>query len=348
MKLKILSLNKHLLHLSIILLELNPKTMNYQILLGLLTEKNIISDKQASQINTHKTSQAFSIHWELRSLLYLGITFLSTGLGILIYKNIDTIGHNILIGLIALVCAGCFYYIFLHKKPFSWQEIAGTTNFDDFALLGGCLTFLTLEGYLQYQHNIFGIRYGLAAFIPAILFFFCAYRFDHRGVLSMAITALASGVGVSIAPIKLWEANDFNNQSLTITALLLGICLVFIGWISEQKDWKKHFSFTYFLMGGNLAFVAALAGLFEFDLKIIYFIVIAILSYLSIAYARQKHSYIFLLMGVIYGYIAFTYGAFKVLPEQLDPFLYMFYFMLTGVAVIVFLIKIKELIGLKK
>ena len=341
-------LNKHLLHLTAILLAFNPKTMNYQTLLGILTEKGIISDKQSSQISTHEISQPFSVHWELRSLLYLGITLLSTGLGILIYKNIDTIGHNILIGLIALACAGCFYYAFLHKKPFSWQEIEGTTNLDDFALLGGCLTFLTLEGYLQYQYNVFGTRYGLAAFIPAILFFFCAYRFDHRGVLSMAITALASGVGVSIAPVKLWEANDFNSQNLVITALLLGIFLILFAWVSVQKDWKKHFSFTYFLLGGNLAFVAGLAGLFAFDWKIIYFVVLAILSYLYITYARQKHSYIFLLMGVVYGYIAFSYSAFKVLPEQLDPFFFMLYFMLSGVGIIVFLIKIKEIIGLKK
>ena len=322
--------------------------MNYQTLLGLLTEKTIISAEQATQINTTEKSQPFSIHWELRSLLFLGITFLSTGLGILIYKNIDTIGHNILIGLIAMVCLGCFYYAFLHKKPFSWQEIFGTTNLDDFALLGGCLTFLTLESYLQFQYTIFGTRYGLAAFIPAVLFFFCAYRFDHRGVLSMAITALASGVGVSIAPVQLWEANDFNSLNLIITALLLGSLVIFTGWISEQRNLKKHFSFTYFLLGGNLAFVASLAGLFEFDWKIIYFISAAALSFLYITYARQKNSYIFLLMGVVYGYIAFTYSIFKVMPNDLDAFFFMLYFMLTGAGVIIFLIKIKEIIGLKK
>lgn len=322
--------------------------MKPQSLLEILTEKSIISEKQSIQISSYDANRPFSIHWELRSLLYLGITFLSTGLGILIYKNIDTIGHNILIGLIALLCLGCFYYAFMHRKTFSWQEIEGSTNLDDFALLGGCLTFLTLEGYLQYQHTIFGTRYGLAAFIPALLFFLCAYRFDHRGVLSMAITALASGVGVSIAPVKLWETNNFNSQNLVITALLLGIFLIFVGWISEQRDFKKHFSFTYFLLGGNLAFVAALSGLFAFDWKIIYFFIVAILSFLSIAYARQKHSYLFLLMGVVYGYIAFTYSVFKVLPEQLDPFFFMIYFMLSGAGIILFLIKIKEIIGLKK
>lgn len=317
-------------------------------LLEKLTEKNIISAEQASQIKVSDSNQPFSIHWELRLLLYLGIMFLSTGLGVLIYKNIDTIGHNILIGLIALVCLACFYYAFRHRKPFSWAELEESTNLDDFALLGGCLTFLTLEGYLQYQYNFFGTRYGLAAFLPAILFFFCAYYFDHRGVLSMAITALASWIGISITPLRLLKNNDFNSQDMVVTAISLGVFLIIVGWVSIQKEFKKHFSFTYFIFGGNLTFIAALSGLFAFDLKFIYGIIIAILSYLSITYARTKNSFLFLLMGVIYGYIAFTYVIFKILPNDLDPFLYMLYFMLSAAGVVLFLIKIKEIVGLKK
>jgi len=317
-------------------------------LVDTLTEKNIISEEQATQVKTSDLTQPFSIHWELRLLLYLGIMLLSTGLGFVIYENIDTIGHNILIALVALVCVGCFYYAFNHRKPFSWKELDETTNLDDFALLGGCLAFLTLEGYLQYQYSFFGTRYGLAAFLPAVLFFFCAYFFDHRGVLSMAITALASWIGISITPLRLLKNNDFNSQDIVITSILLGITLIIIGWFSIQKDLKKHFSFTYFVFGGNLTFIAALSGLFTFDLKIIYGLIVGILSCFSIVYARTKHSYLFLLMGIIYGYIAFTYTIFKILPDDIDPFLFMLYFVLSGTGVVIFLIKIKAIVGLKK
>ena len=322
--------------------------MQHFSLVEKLTEKNIISNEQAYQIKVSDSNQVFSILWELRLLLYLGIMLLSIGLGVLIYKNIDSIGHNIIVALFVLVCLASFYYAFQHRKPFSWGEIEESNNFDDFALLGGCLAFLTLEGYIQYQYNFFTDRYGLAAFLPAFLFFFCAYFFDHRGVLSMAITALASWIGITITPLKLLKNNDFNNQNIIITAILLGIFLIIIGWVSIQKDLKKHFSFNYFIFGGNLTFIAALSGLFAFDLKFIYGIIIAVLSYLSITYARNKQTYLFLLMGVIYGYIAFTYTAFKILPDELDPFWYMFYFMLSGVGIVLFLIKIKEIVGLKK
>nr|WP_299418164.1 DUF2157 domain-containing protein [uncultured Emticicia sp.] len=313
-----------------------------------LTEKNIISNEQAYQIKVSDSNQVFSIHWELRLLLYLGIMLLSIGLGVLIYKNIDSIGHNIIVALFVLVCLASFYYAFQHRKPFSWGEIEESNNFDDFALLGGCLAFLTLEGYIQYQYNFFTNHYGLAAFLPAFLFFFCAYFFDHRGVLSMAITALASWIGITITPLKILENNDFNNQYIIITAILLGIFLIIIGWVSIQKDLKKHFSFNYFIFGGNLTFIAALSGLFISDSEFTYGIIIAVLSYLSIIYARTKQSYLFLLMGVIYGYIAFTYAVFKILPSNLNSFLYILYFMLSALGIILFLIKIKEIVGLKK
>lgn len=164
----------------------------------------------------------------------------------------------------------------------------------------------------------------------------------------MAITALASWIGVSITPLRLLKNNDFNSQDMAITAISLGIFLMIIGWVSIQKEFKKHFSFTYFIFGGNLTFIAALSGLFTFDLKFIYGIIIAILSYLSITYARTKHSYLFLLMGVIYGYVAFTYSIFKILPDDVAAIGFMFYFMLSAAGVVVFLIKIKEIIGLKK
>jgi hypothetical protein len=136
---------------------------------------------------------------------------------------------------------------------------------------------------------------------------------------------------------------------MVITAILLGIFLIIIGWISIQKELKKHFSFTYFIFGGNLTFIAALSGLFAFDLKFIYGIIITVLSYLSITYARTKHSYLFLLMGVIYGYMAFTYIMLKIIPNNdLNAIGFMLYFMLSAAGVVLFLIKIKEIVGLKK
>jgi hypothetical protein len=323
--------------------------MEYTKLLKTLVENAIMPEEQSEKIAVYEQTKPFSIHWELRTLLYVGITLLGAGLGVVIYENIDSIGHNVLIGLIVMAFLGCLYYAFKHRKPFTWEEVVETEKLDDFALLGACVMFLTLEGYLQYQYNIFGTRYGLATILPAILFFFLAYRFDHRGVLSMAITAFASWVGVNIAPIRLWQQKNFSTADVTHISILLGVVLIVMGGLSEYKNWKKHFSFSYFIFGFNIAFVATLAGLFQFDMKLLYLLIIAVLSYASIWYARRTQSYLFLLMGVLYGYIALTYWIFHwEYTNGLDFTLYMLYFMGSAVGVVFFLINIKQIIGLKK
>jgi hypothetical protein len=322
--------------------------MDTKSILENLTQKGIMPEEQAVQILEYETAKPFSIHWELRSLLYLGITLLTSGLGVLIYKNIDTIGHQAIIALIASLALACFYHVIRHRQPFSWDEVSHATKFSEHALLLGCTLFLILEGYLQFQYNFFGTQYGIAIFIPTVLFFVLAYRFDHRGVLSMAITGLASWLGLTISPLAVLEKNDFTAPGITTTGIILGIALAVISWLSETRNLKKHFGFTYLLLGGNLAVLASMIGLFTSSPKIIYFLIGALLCFYLVQYARKTHSLIFLLMGVVYGYIILTYAAFESLPDTVLGFLSIYYFLFTSIGVIFFLLNVKKILGLKK
>lgn len=322
--------------------------MKYTDITDLLTQQEIISDEQCNTIHTAEATRRFSIHWELRTVLYLGVTLLSSGFGVVIYENINSIGHTVLIALISLVCLACFFFAFKHRKPFTWGENLTTTNLDDFALLSGCLAFLTLEGYLQYQYDLFGTRYGLAALIPAILFFGLAYIFDHRGVLSMAITALTYSIGISIIPVKMWETFDLESRHLIMNALIIGISLTLTGWFSEYKNLKKHFLFTYLFFGGNLAFIAALAGLFTLDFKLIYLLITATLASVFVIYARRKQSYMYLLMAVIYGYIALTYIIFHSTTDEASFGYISIYFMFSAGLVTLILLRVKKIIKAEK
>ena len=53
-------------------------------------------------------------------------------------------------------------------------------------------------------------------------------------------------------------------------------------------------------------------------------------------------------MGVIYGYIALTYGIFKILPNNVDVFFYLLYFFASAGGVIFFLIRVKNILKIKK
>src|SRR5882757_9506041 len=204
-----------------------------------LHAEGLIADDSLRKITALEEGRLFSLHWELKTLLYLGVTLLSGGLGVLVYKNIDTIGHQVVLAFIALVCAGCFYYCIRKKAPFTFFKVPPPNAFFDYILLLGCLTFITFIGYLQFEYTFFGNAYGLATFIPMVVLFFSAYYFDHLGVLSLAITNLAAWAGIAVTPLQILKENDFANERLIYTGLALGILLVLAGLTSERRNFKK-------------------------------------------------------------------------------------------------------------
>jgi Predicted membrane protein (DUF2157)/L-rhamnose-proton symport protein (RhaT) len=201
-----------------------------------LLEKQQISPSQAENIQEYEDKKPFSLNWELTTMLSIGVLMLNLGLGILLYQNIDSIGHGVLIALIGLVSVACFYYAFRYRSPFSFGEVTSPTPYFDYVLLFGCLTFLLMEGYWQYQYQIFGEQYGLATFIPMVFFFAVAYFFDHKGVLSLAITTLAAWVGLTITPLELLQKNDFNSAQIIYTGVFLGASLVVASFVLSKLN----------------------------------------------------------------------------------------------------------------
>ncbi|TGE28004.1 DUF2157 domain-containing protein [Hymenobacter metallicola] len=320
-------------------------------ILGVLRSLHLLSAEQAETIRVYERNKPFSLYYELRTLLSLGVTLLSTGLGLLIYKNIDSLGHGVIVALIALLSAAGFAYAHRQRQPFTWQAARNSAS-ADYALLLGCLTLLTLLGYLQYQYDVFGTRYGLLVLLPTLVFFGCAYRFDHRGVLSMAITGLAAWVGVSIAPVSAFTSNNYALPHLDAVAIVLGLGLAAVGLASERYDRKKHFGYTYLLLGSNLALVALLTTMFRNSFEpgflppVLAALLIIGLSAALYWYARRTHSYVFVLLGALYGYIAVTYLYFQLAELDRDFEVTGFvYFPLSTVAVILLLLNLKKIVG---
>jgi hypothetical protein len=315
-----------------------------------LQRDNFLSPEEYQKLSNRFSSKLFSVHWELKIILYLGVMLLSTGLGILIYLNIDTIGHTVIVSLIGLACLACFVYAYLRRKPFTWQETVSEHPFADYILLLGCLLFLTFEGYLQIQYNVFGERYGLASLIPSVLFFFIAYRFDHKGILSMAITGLAGWLGLALTPVNFWDQN-FGSNRLIHTGIFLGAVLAGVSHLIVLKNLKKHFSFTYFNFGMQLLFVCTLSALFTTEdfLKTIYFLLLAVLCFVAFRYARKEQSFYFLLMAAIYGYVGVTY-LFILMMDSMNGigdevvFLSLLYFIFSCIGIILFFFKYKKIL----
>jgi hypothetical protein len=315
--------------------------MNEKIL-KTLADEQLISPEQVQQIKEYEHSHPFSLHWELKTFLYLGVILLNIGLGLLIYLNIDTIGHQAVIALIAASCIACFWYAEKHKPAFSLSRTESPSPYFDYIVLLGCFTFLILEGYLQYQYQVFGQKYGLATFIPMVLFFFVAYYFDHKGILAMAITALASWLGIAVTPLDIFDNNNFASARIIYTGIILGIVLCGASFLLAQRHIKKHFSFVYLNFGANILFISCLAGLMALDHTFLFSALLALTTLSAIFYAKKENSFYFLVMAVLYAYWGVSYLMFQI--EALQSNAIFWYFIVSCAAILIFLAQYKKIL----
>ncbi|MFN7791973.1 MAG: DUF2157 domain-containing protein, partial [Cyclobacteriaceae bacterium] len=179
-----------------------------------LFEKGFIREDQFSKIDVITSGKVVSVFYELQTLLYLGVLLFTTGVGILIYMNIGSLGHLISIFALILLSIGCFYYAFKKGVPYSNDSVKPVTPYFDYVVLLGALVFVSVAGYLQFQFGILNENLELVTLITSVFFFYIAYRFDHLGVLSLAITALASFWSVSISPQKWYSGTFFETANL--------------------------------------------------------------------------------------------------------------------------------------
>jgi hypothetical protein len=253
--------------------------------------------------------------------------------------------------LILFCCVACFYYGYKNRLPYSHEQVKFESPFFDYAILLGCILFGIFIGYFQYQYSIFGTHYGLATLFPTAVFFFCSYFFDHKGILSLAISGLAAWAGLSVTPLQLLEENDFSSIGIILTAISLGLVIAAIAFLSEAKNIKKHFAFSYNNFAINMLSVATLAALFEFDLKPLSFLFLAGICFYYIKYAIKYQSFLFLLLSVIYGYIGFTYAFSNTMVSfnsELGVLMGFFYIMASCAGIVLFFIFYKRILRIKK
>jgi Predicted membrane protein (DUF2157) len=298
-----------------------------------------IDDSALQKAQALEDHRLFSLYWELRLLLYLGVLLLTGGLGILVYKHIDTIGHQAVLAFIAVVTAGCFFYCFRKKSPFTWGKVQVADPFFDYVLLLGCLSLLIFLGYLQYEYDVFGSHYGSATFIPMVILFFAAYYFDHLGALSLAITNLAAWAGIAITPLSILKEGNFADTHLIFTGILLGAVLLLAGQLALQRRLKPHFEVTYTNFGLHLFFIASLAGLFTYDrIYLLWFLALMLIAWFFYTRAFARRSFYFIVVIVLYAYIALCYVVVQLLlniphPDLGTIALGLLYFILSAIGV---------------
>jgi hypothetical protein len=311
---------------------------------------NVQFEKTPEQINVlnklkaFKSNSLFSIYWEIRTALYLGVLLFATGAGILIYKNIDSIGHVAILAFIGSVTLLCWLYCFKNSLPFAIKKVASAGIWFDYLLLLAALLTVTFIGYVQYQFQVFGKSLHLASAIPMVVLFAAAYRFDHIGVLTLAITNLGVWLGINVTPASLLKSYQFNDEVIIYTGILLGLALQLIAWLSIKKDVKEHFAFTYQNFGVHLFFISCLAAIFHFNFYLFWLLLLSAVAYFLFTKAIKEKSFYFLLIVTLYAFVALSFTVINLIIK-VDPsaerglmFIISMYFITAPIGLIFFLI----------
>lgn len=276
-------------------------------LLNDLFKKGFVSEDQYKKLNLITSGQLVSVFYELRSLLYLGVMLFTAGMGILIYENIGDLGHIASIIVLSILTIVCFWYAFKHAVPYTHGPVKSPTPYYDYVLLMGSLLFISVQGYLQFQYGILDNALEYSTLLTAALFFFIAYRFDHLGILSLAITALASFWSISLSPQKWYSGNFFSDSDLHVIAIIFSVVVASLSLLLDWKGIKKHFTFTYLNFCTLIFFVANMVGLFDEGQYGIYLLLIYGGCVFTYYMARWKKSFLFLLYAFIAAYIGTTF-----------------------------------------
>jgi hypothetical protein len=319
-----------------------------------LNDKGFITHDQFNTIEPIISGKVVSVFYELRTMLYLGVMLFTTGVGFLIYQNIGQLGHILAIIVLSILSIGSFGYCFWKGKPFSKEKVDSPNPYFDYVLLLGCLLFVSVFGYLEFQFGFLERNARLISLVTAVVFFFFAYRFDHLGILSLAITVFVSFFGIVVS----WNGLDSFGQ-LPVIGLILSLVLGSIALFLEKQNVKPHFTFTYLNFCFLIYFLSTFAGIFNgqrgtddyiytnFDT-----ITNSYYSYwpyafalylgvgLSVLLANWKKSFLFLLYGVMAGYIATTYFLADNTNMGAEPWL--FYMLLSAGGIVYFIVKYRN------
>jgi hypothetical protein len=257
-------------------------------------------------------ARPFSLIWEVRTLLSLGLISLSSGLGIWVYRNIGTLGHRTVLAAIALGAAGCFAYCFLRAPAFTRGKAPSAIGIEYLLWLGALLTGV-FSGYLQARYAPFGAHTAAAVALPAAFYLALAYRFDHLGVLHLGIAGLCAAAGVALAPGAALRTGGFDPRLPSLAGLILAGVYGIMAWVSDRRELKPHFAFAYGNAAAHLFFLSALGGMAarRGAGEAVHFALAFTGAALTFRIARGIRSPYFALVAVAYGYLAVTFMAFR-------------------------------------
>jgi hypothetical protein len=201
----------------------------------------------------------------------------------------------------------------------------------------GSLVWCVELAYLENRFHVLSGQWDFYLLATAGFFFFLAYRFDNRFVLSLALSSLAGWFGLTISR---WPSHQdaVYRQCALLYCLLVGVGAV----VLQRRGLKPHFFGTYLNIVANVLFWALLSGVFTREGSGIWFLALLISCGASLAWGLMRRQFAFVAYSAVYGYV----GVSAILIRGMnDDTVVLVYFVVTAVAMLVALVLIARRFG---
>jgi hypothetical protein len=191
--------------------------------------------------------------------------------------------------------------------------------------------------YIEKRFHLLSGQWDRYLLATACFYFFLAYRFDSRFVLSLALSSLAGWFGLTISHWSFHQDEAYRQYAI-VYSLFIGAA----GAILQRRGLKPHFFGTYLNIAGNVLFWALLSGVFNRQDYLPWFLALLAACAASCAWGISHRQFSFVAYAAVYGYV----GVSSILIRDLNnETALLTYFVVTGVAMLVMLIQIARRFG---
>ncbi|MER3522531.1 MAG: hypothetical protein C4326_00310 [Ignavibacteria bacterium] len=302
-----------------------------------LASHHFITPVQRERIARLCSNEVFSLRDELKWTLWAGIMLLIGGIVAYGGHTINTTGQRVLIALLFILAGAAF----VSAKPSSNAQLTHLPSAqiaNAVVTLGGFVLGFAL-GYWQYAYAPFGSAWEMIGVVVALVCVPIAYWYNLTGALAVGLVGMGIAIAVAVAPLT-WIMQGFIPRGdLISVGIAYGGLLVVVGAGLQYFNIYRHFTTTYMHTAAHFMYIAALAGLMTEEEKVLFFLILALLTSAGVWYARKTRAFSVLLTTLVYCYLGIAFVVSSVITE---PTLQTIYIILTCAAVMVALFSFRK------
>ena len=281
--------------------------------------------------------EPFSVFLELNVLLYAGVLAFVAGLGWTVTTWSRQLGDVIVLTVLSAILAACFWYCFSRAPAWSPAATPSPSLIFDYVLYLGSLTWSVELAWIENRFHLLSGQRDLYLLATAVLYFFLAYRFDNRFVLSLALSSLAGWFGLTISH---WPSvqDAVYRQYAILYSLIVGLA----GALLHRRGLKPHFLGTWLNIAANVLFWAILSGVFNRQGYLVWFLALLAACGASLAWGVPRREFSFVAYAAVYGYV----GVSSILVrDMVNSTAILSYFVITSIAMLIMLVQTARRFG---